>query len=139
MHKIDCILYIDQNLSNQLEMDGKIAEIVAFDFLEKSADIEKALEFLEKGCVVEGRKCPEFIFIDLGSKSIHHEDFYNALQKINEAITIKIQVVFLLDSENIGELDEMKTLGIEHIFKPLNKQQLQTIFDRYFLLKNPII
>jgi hypothetical protein len=138
MNKIDCILYIDKGNVNQLE-DGFIREVIEVNSLVRSFDTEKAMEFIEQGCILEDRKCPEFIFIDLGSQSIHQEDFYNALQKINQAIVIKIQVVFLLDPENINELDEIKALGIEHIFKPLDKAKLQSIFDRYFLLKNPVI
>jgi len=139
MNKIDCILYIDEEQKDQLELDGKIRELIQVNLIERAQDIEKAMDFLEKGCILEDRKCPEFIFIELGSRSIHQEDFVNALQKINEAIVIKIQVIFLLDPSNIGELEEIKNLGIEYIIKPLDKSKLQTIFDRYFLLKNIVI
>ena len=136
MEKMGCILLIEDTEGESQILEDAIKDLGISESIEITTDKDEAFEFLEKGCLIEKRNCPEFVVMDLGSKKIASGDFYNILKKINLAISNKIQVILLLDIVETREEESIKELGIDYIIKPLTKEKLEGIFNRYFFLKN---
>ena len=136
MEKMGCILLIEDTEGESQILENAVKDLGISENIEITTDKNEAFEFLEKGCLIEKRNCPEFVVMDLSSEKIASGDFYNTLKKINLAISNKIQVILLLDKTETKEEESIKELGIDYIIKPLTKEKLEGIFNRYFFLKN---
>lgn len=137
MNKVDCFLFMNKEFRNDLVNETFWKQVGYIQTMEISYDKAKTIELLNDVCLIDTLKCPEFIFIDIDTKEA--EDFYVILTELNNSISRKIQVVFLLDASNTGGIQQIKGLGLEYLLKPIDVLQLQNIFERYFFLRNPII
>jgi len=136
MDKLGCILLIESTEDDSKVMETSVKDLGISDNIEITANREEAFEFLEKGCLLEKRNCPEFVVMDLGNRKAASKEFYDLLKNINKAISNKIQVILLLGEADKGEQESVKELGIDYIIKPLTKDKIEGIFNRYFFLKS---
>lgn len=137
MEKMGCILLIEDTEEEGKILESYVKSLGISENIEITTDDDEAFEFLEKGCLIEKRNCPEFVIMDLESKKVASNGFYEVLKKINKAISNKIQVILLLDqTANSSEEESIKELGIDYIIKPLTQDKLEGIFKRYFFLKS---
>lgn|GEM_PF-4259006 len=136
MDKLGCILLIESTEDDNKIMESSVKELGISETIEITTNRNEAFEFLEKGCLIEKRNCPEFVVMDLGKRKVASKEFYDLLKNINKAISNKIQVILLLNETNKDEQESVKELGIDYIIKPLTKEKIEGIFNRYFFLKS---
>src|SRR6185437_1256422 len=136
MDKLGCILLIESTEDDNKIMESSVKELGISETIEITTHRNEAFEFLEKGCLIEKRNCPEFVVMDLGKRKVASKEFYDLLKNINKAISNKIQVILLLNETNKDEQESVKELGIDYIIKPLTKEKIEGIFNRYFFLKS---
>jgi len=101
-----------------IQKAGIVYETITF------TTVEDAIHHLDWWCVMERKKCPELILLDISMPSLDGFDFiqiFNKLKFKKEDTTIAI----LSSSQDDRDIRRVKAMGIEHyLVKPLKQTDL---------------
>ena len=118
------IILIDDDPVNNF-LNEKIIQKAGVVYETKTfTTVEDAIHYLDWWCVMERKKCPELILLDISMPSLDGFDFiqiFNKLKFKKDDTTIAI----LSSSQDERDMRRVKAMGIEHyLIKPLKQTDL---------------
>ena len=93
----------------------------------------EALEYLKKRNLQESAH-PDLIFLDINMPGMNGWEFLTEYHKLDKEFQSKVIIVMLTTSENPDDKAKAKTFDLLADFKtkPLTKEMLHEIIDKYF-------
>ncbi len=124
------ILLIDDDPINNflnekiIQMAGVAQETKTF------TTVEDAIHHLDWWCVLERKKCPELILLDISMPSLDGFDFIQIFQKLKFKKD-DTHIAILSSSQDERDIRKVQSMGIDHyLVKPLKEKALCELIDK---------
>lgn len=137
MKKINCILLVDDDESDNFFHTLTIKETVICDQIKVVTDGRFALDYILKAIGPEQSEefpKPDIIFLDINMPRMDGFDFLEEYNQIDEKLTSGIIISMLTTSLNPYDQERAKEIKVvrEYKNKPLTPEMLQEIVSKYF-------
>lgn len=137
MKKVNCILLIDDNPSDNHFHEIVIKEANASNHIQVAHDGQSALEYIIKSGELNHSGSfpkPDIIYLDINMPGMNGFDFLEEYKKLDDKLKSKIIIIML--STSLNPEDEMKATAFEEVKefqnKPLTVETLQETVEKYF-------
>ena len=92
----------------------------------------EALEYLNLKAT-KGELAPELVIFDINLPGINGYEFYTRFQKLPFQNLSKVIFCVATNSTYQDDMDKFSTMGIhEYINKPLTKERIEAVYEKYF-------
>jgi CheY-like chemotaxis protein len=130
---LKCILLVDDNHDDNFIHEREIKKINLKNIVKtKNSGIE-ALDYLKSKEDNEGPH-PDLIFLDINMPGMNGWEFLEEYSKLDKELQSKALIIMLTTSQNPDDEARAKTWPFvsDYITKPLTKQVMEGIIDKYF-------
>lgn len=135
LQKIRNVLLIDDSQSTNMMHFGMLAEVVPGARINSFTDADHALSYLEK----EVKEKPDIIFLDLVMPNKDGFEFLDDFLDKHKSFTYENSPLLVLVSAylnqenfNLSKGYRMLGLNVDHVKKPLTKQDIQELLEEHF-------
>lgn len=132
-NELKCIMLVDDNKDDNFFHERVIKKCNAAEVVISKQRAKDALAYLrsEKN---SGDLHPDLIFLDINMPGMNGWEFLEEYNKLDENLKSRVIVVMLTTSENPDDRMKAKSMNIASDFKtkPLTREMLERIIDRYF-------
>lgn len=136
MKKINCILLVDDNASDNAYHKIIIETVGICNHIKIATDGQKALDYLLKAFEPnpeESYPIPDLIFLDINMPRMNGYEFLDEYKKFKEKVGKIIMIVMLTTSSNPDDRTKSLEKNVkEFLIKPLTGLKLQEIIDQNF-------
>ena len=129
--KLNCIMLIDDddddNFFHETEIiENHLAEVV---IIQESA--QKALDYLK----AKTDPATDLIFLDINMPGMTGWEFLNEYERLDKEMQGKAIIIMLSTSANPKDMEKARAWDFvsDYVTKPLTKDRLEVIIDKYFL------
>lgn len=137
MKKVNCILLVDDNPSDNHFHEITIKEADACNHIQVVHDGQSALEYIIQSGELnhsESFPKPDIIYLDINMPGMNGFEFLEEYQKLDEKLKSKIVIVLL--STSLNPDDEIKAMTFTDVKefqnKPLTVETLHETVEKYF-------
>ena len=137
MKKVNCILLIDENYSDNVFHKIQITEANICNHIKVATHAREALDYIIKSGELnqsEEFPKPDIIFLDIFLPGMNGFEFLEEFHKLNEKLKSKILIIML--GSPISPDDKTKASGFKEVTefqnKPLTVEILHEIVEKYF-------
>ncbi len=129
INKLNCVMLIDDNEDDNFFHKIVLKEAGVTDNIKVAESGIEALEFLTNGGDI-----PELMFLDINMPKMNGWEFLNEYRKLR--VDQRAQVIIIMLTTSLNPADSEKAHQIPEIngfeTKPLTKEKLSNILERYF-------
>ncbi|SFD63282.1 Response regulator receiver domain-containing protein [Chitinophaga sp. CF118] len=128
--KLNCIMLVDDSSDDNFfhEREIKKSDLATIVITKNSG--KTALEYLKS------KKDPrsDLIFLDINMPGMNGWEFLNEYNQLDKELQSQAIIIMLTTSDNSDDLERVKMWKIvsHYITKPLTKETMKDIIDRYF-------
>jgi CheY-like chemotaxis protein len=131
--KLKCIMLVDDNPDDNFFHEREIKKINLANIVKtKNSGIE-ALEYL-KSKKDNKDPHPDLIFLDINMPGMNGWEFLQEYNQLDKELQSRAIIIMLTTSENPDDEARAKTWAFvsDYITKPLTKEIMKNIIDKYF-------
>ena len=132
-NRIKCIMLIDDNVDDNFYHERVIKKSDAADIVIVKLTAMDALEYL-RSKKDNYDTHPNLIFLDINMPGMNGWEFLQEYNKLDQQFQSQAIVIMLTTSDNPDDKIKAKTFNAVSDFKtkPLSKEMLEEIIDKYF-------
>lgn len=136
-HSLQCIMLVDDNPHDNFYHEREIRKHNKETVIITKNSGEEAIDYLKSDINDDGMH-PDLIFLDINMPGMNGWEFLEEYNKLDEELKSRIVIVMLTTSVNPDDESKAKTWKIvsDYITKPLTKDMMVSIIDKYFSHKN---
>ena len=128
--ELKCIMLIDDNTDDNFFHEREIKKANHDNIVITKSSGKAALEYLNS------RKEPhsDLIFLDINMPGMNGWEFLEEYSKLATELQSQAIIIMLTTSDNADDLEKAKTWSVisDYITKPLTKEMIKDITDKYF-------
>lgn len=130
MHKVSCILLVDDDEINNFINESMIRRMDVCDKVKISLNGEEALLYLAKHGSSFDSDFPELIILDQHMPEMEGAEFLELFNQINANKQKKAKIVVLSANENPEIKEKLYNLGVRNfLMKPLTEEKLKRVLE----------
>lgn len=136
MKKIDCILLIDDNETDNLFHTNRILKSGVCDTVKVAEDGIQGLEYIRKAAMNNSEEYPkpDLIFLDINMPKVNGFEFLEEYQKM--PLSHKSRSVIIMLTTSLNPDDKNKALKYPEVggfmYKPLTIESVIEVVEKYF-------
>ncbi|MFN6943568.1 MAG: response regulator [Cytophagaceae bacterium] len=129
MSRIDTILLVDDDQITNFINTRLIKKLNVTDEIMVALNGEEALKFI-RSCSIEGKKCPDVIFLDINMPVTDGFGFLKEFENIDIDEKDQVKIIILTTSTNPKDLKNLEQFNIKgFINKPLTEQKVKEALE----------
>ena len=133
MTKISCVLLVEDDPVTVFITLRAIKSLNFIQEIKVAKNADEALEFLREK-LNKNEPSPELIFLDINMPGKDGFEFLGLFNKMSFQNHDDVVICTVTTSNHVTDIEISEKMGVdEYILKPLTKEKIQDVYQKYFL------